>query len=109
VTQQGGLEPDRGLARERTRLAWVRTALTFVGVGALIVRRDLIIGLLVLAVVPLIWVLGRTVSRPAVPGAQPRRLLLVTVVVVLVSLLAAVAALLGHGPSSLSQLLSGRS
>ncbi len=96
--------PDPGLARERTRLAWARTALAFAAVGAVIARRDLVVGLAVLACTPLIWALGRVAARPAEP-ARPWRLLLVTVAVTLVAVLAAAVALLGHAPASLSQLL----
>ena len=98
----GPRAPVPGLARERTRLAWVRTALAFAAVGAVIVRRDLIVGLAVLACTPLIWSLGRVAVQPG--EGRPYRLLLVTVAVTGVALLAAAVALLGHAPASLSQL-----
>ena len=44
---QGGAD-DPGLARARTRLAWTRTALSFAAIGALILKRDLAGGLVVL-------------------------------------------------------------
>ena len=87
-----------GTAAERTKLAWARTAIAFGAVGLPMLRREPVAGLLVLAVTPLIWALGRYVSGTATPQAQSRRLLLVTVAVTSVAALAAVAALIGHGP-----------
>ena len=78
-------------------------ALAFAAVGAVIVRRDLIIGLAVLACTPLIWFLGSVAVR-AGPGRR-YRMLLVTVAVTGVALLAAAVAVFGHAPASLSQLL----
>ncbi len=95
---------DPGLARERTRLSWARTAIAFAAVGAAILKRQPVAGLIVLAITPVIWGLGRVVTREGnVPRA--RRLLLVTVIVTLVAALAAAVALLGHGPASLRELL----
>jgi uncharacterized membrane protein YidH (DUF202 family) len=86
-----------GSAAERTRLAWARTAMGFGAVGLAMLRKEPVAGLLVLLVTPLIWSLGHYVSATAGPGARERRLLLVTVAVTGVAVLAAVAALLGHG------------
>ena len=97
------LEP--GLARERTRLAWSRTAIAFAAVGAVVLKGEVIIGLVVLAMSPLTWALGQFAGRAAPPESLSRRLLLVTVAVTIVALLAVMAALLGHGPASLRQLL----
>jgi uncharacterized membrane protein YidH (DUF202 family) len=95
-----------GLARERTTLAWTRTAIAFAAVGAAMLRREPVAGVIVLAMTPVIWALGRFVGqRPARPELGSRRLLLVTVIVVVVSVLAVGVAFLGHSPSSLSQLL----
>ena len=86
-----------GTAAERTRLAWERTAIGFGAVGLAMLRREPVAGLLVLAVAPLIWALGRYVSARARPEARSRRLLLVTVGVTGVAVLALIAAFLGHG------------
>jgi uncharacterized membrane protein YidH (DUF202 family) len=97
---------DPGLAAERTSLAWARTAIAFGAVGAAILRKDPVAGVIVLAITPVIWSLGRFVGQPAArPGLLARRLLLVTVIVFMVSVLAMVLALISHGPASLSQLL----
>ena len=96
---------DPGLARERTRLAWTRTALAFAAVGAAMLRKELIPGLIVLATTPLVYAAGRFASHTPRGRPRPRRLLVVTVTVTLVAALAVAAAFLGHGPTSLRQLL----
>lgn len=105
VTTDDPEDLDPGLARERTRLAWTRTAIAFAAIGAAMLRRELVIGLIVLATTPLIWALGQVASRATAPELLSRRLLLVTVTVTLMSLLAVVIALLSNGPASLHQLL----
>jgi uncharacterized membrane protein YidH (DUF202 family) len=97
-------EYDPGLARERTRLAWARTAIAFAAVGAVVLRKELVVGAIVLAMAPLIWWLGRFASG-AWGAEQPRRLLLVTVAVTAVSLLAILVSVLARSPVSLDQLL----
>ena len=97
---------DPGLARERTKLAWARTSIAFAAVGAAILKKEPVAGLIVLAITPLIWGLGRFVGHTAErPELQPRRLLAVTVTVVAVALLAMVIAFVGHPPASLRDLL----
>src|SRR5215470_16851651 len=86
-----------GTAAERTRLAWERTAIAFGAVGLAMLRGEPVAGLLVLAVTPLIWALGRYVSSSAPPQKRSRRLLLVTVAITGVAALAVVAAFIGHG------------
>lgn len=100
-------DSDPGLARERTRLAWTRTAIAFAALGAILLRFEAVIGLIVLAAVPLVWALGRIASRASHPDLLSRRLLLVALIVTAVSLLAFAAAVAGRGPASLSQLLHG--
>ena len=95
-------DADPGLARERTRLAWARTSIAFAAVGAAMLKREVIPGLIVLATAPLVWAVGSFATRVR---PRPRRLLVVTVTVTLVAALAVVAAFLGHGPTSLRQLL----
>jgi uncharacterized membrane protein YidH (DUF202 family) len=96
-------DADPGLARERTRLAWARTAIGFAAVGAAMLRKELVPGLIVLALTPLVWGVGRFASHTPRPG----RLLLVTVTITTVAALAALAALLGPAPGSLRELIHG--
>jgi uncharacterized membrane protein YidH (DUF202 family) len=81
-------ERDPGLARERTSLAWTRTALSFAAVGGVMLKREVIPGLIVLAIAPAIWQLGR------LPGILPGRLeLIITATVVAVAIVALVVTL----------------
>ena len=97
---------DPGLAAERTTLAWARNAIAFAAVGGAILRKEPVAGLVVLAMTPLIWALGRFVGhRAARPEQLSRRLLLVTVVVFMGAVLGVAIAFIGHGPTSLRDLL----
>jgi uncharacterized membrane protein YidH (DUF202 family) len=80
---QGNREDaDPGLARARTSLAWTRTALSFAAVGVVILRKDILPGLIILAVVPVVWQLGRLAHH------LPGRLRLVTVTIVAIAVVA---------------------
>ena len=91
---------DPGLARERTSLAWTRTAISFAALGAAMLRVSLT-GLLVLAAAGAIWGVGR-LSAPPGPAARghrwhlPRHLVppTVTAATLLTALLALVLAAL---------------
>jgi uncharacterized membrane protein YidH (DUF202 family) len=77
VTQSDDPEDrDPGLAEERTRLAWVRTAISFAAVGAALLKVDVLLGVIVLAMVPLIWLAGRRMAWHAPHGENRPRLLL---------------------------------
>jgi uncharacterized membrane protein YidH (DUF202 family) len=54
---------DPGLARERTSLAWTRTALSFGAVAGVVLKTEVVPGLILLAVAPAIWLLGRLAYR----------------------------------------------
>ena len=105
-------ERDPGLARERTSLAWMRTALSFAAVGGVVLKANVITGLIILVIAPVIWQLGR-VSRGMFPGdrggppamaeVSATRLFLITVSIVGVALLCLVIAILGRSaPGALS-------
>lgn len=97
-SQSGPGEGDAGLARERTSLSWTRTAISFAALGGVVLRANVITGLIILAVAPLVWQLGRLSrggSAGTLPTVGPTRIRLITVSVVGVSLLALLIALLG--------------
>jgi uncharacterized membrane protein YidH (DUF202 family) len=75
-------DPDPGLARARTSLAWTRTALAFAALGVVVLRKEIVPGLIILAIAPAIWQLGRLAHH------LPGRLMLVTVTIVVVALVA---------------------
>ncbi len=77
---------DAGLARERTSLAWTRTALSFGAVGGVVLKREIVPGLILLAVAPVIYVVGRLAY------SRPGKLKLVTGTIVAVALVALVVA-----------------
>jgi uncharacterized membrane protein YidH (DUF202 family) len=76
--------PDSGLARERTQLAWARTAISFAAVGGVVLKREVVAGLILLAVASAIWLTGRLGHR------RQSRLKLVTTAIVAVALVALV-------------------
>jgi uncharacterized membrane protein YidH (DUF202 family) len=76
--------PDPGLAQERTALAWTRTAISFAAVGGVVLKREVLPGLILLAVAPAIWLLGRLAYR------RQDRLILLTAAVVAVAIVAVV-------------------
>lgn len=91
-------ETDTGLARERTSLSWTRTAISFAALGGVVLKENVITGLIILAVAPLVWRLGRLSSRgPAaeLPAIGGTRIWLITVSIVGVSLLSLLVAVLG--------------
>lgn len=87
---------DPGLARDRTRLAWTRTAIAFAAVGAAVLKSHLAAGLTVLGLAAVVWGLRHLFRDAAVPRSQSARLLGVTLTVVAVAIVALVVAFLGH-------------
>ncbi len=77
-------DADPGRARARTSLAWTRTALSFAAVGAVVLKKDVVAGLIILATAPVIWQLGRLAPD------HPSRLKLVTATIVAISVVALV-------------------
>jgi uncharacterized membrane protein YidH (DUF202 family) len=98
--QPGERDPgprDPGLARERTRLAWRRTAIGFAAVGGIILKTNVIAGAVVLAMSPLIWMLGQ-LAGPHVDGARAaRRLRLMSITIVVVAVVALAISLTARG------------
>jgi uncharacterized membrane protein YidH (DUF202 family) len=84
---------DPGLARERTSLAWGRTAISFAALGGTVLKASVVPGLVILLVAPAIW----WIAHRRMPGAE--RLWLITVSIVAVATLALAVALTGHGAS----------
>ncbi|HEX4092093.1 MAG TPA: DUF202 domain-containing protein [Trebonia sp.] len=101
----GPEESDSGLARERTALSWTRTAISFAALGGTLLKENVITGLVVLAIAPVVWQIGRvTRAARAEPGGQPTaapmvgatRLFGIAVSIVVVALLCLVVAILGR-------------
>ena len=86
---------DPGLVRARTSLAWTRTALAFAALGAVILKRDLAAGFVVLGLSGLVWVVGRLATRPGQGQGRRRRLLVITCAVTGVSVVALILAMVG--------------
>ena len=90
---------DAGLALERTSLSWTRTAIAFAALGGVMLKDNVITGLLILAVVPLIWRLGRPPRSGSPPSGLPTvgatRIRVTTISIVGVALLSLVIAVLG--------------
>lgn len=81
-------ERDPGLARERTVLAWTRTAISVAALGGAMLKTNPPAGILVLAMSAPVWSLGRPLRRERPGPLSRRRLLLVTITVTLVSCIA---------------------
>jgi uncharacterized membrane protein YidH (DUF202 family) len=91
---------DPGLARHRTQLAWVRTAIAFAAVGGAVLKTNIAAGAAVLALAPVIALTGRFSKRSAPGRPRPGRLLLATAAVTTVALVVLTVVLLGHGRSA---------
>jgi uncharacterized membrane protein YidH (DUF202 family) len=93
-------ERDPGLARERTSLSWTRTAISFAALGGVVLKANVISGLIILAIAPLIWQLGRVTrgdsSGATLPAVGATRLFMITVSIVAVSLLCLFIAIFGR-------------
>jgi uncharacterized membrane protein YidH (DUF202 family) len=83
----GPSQRDPGLARERTTLAWTRTAISFAAVAGVVLKRELVPGLILLALAPAVYVLGRLAY------SRPVKHKLVTATIVAVALAGLVVAL----------------
>lgn len=91
---------DPSLARERTELAWTRTAISFAALGAAMLRDEAAIGATVLAIAAAVWMLGHLSAREAIraarhgPVGRPWTMGLITAATTLVALVALLLVLL---------------
>jgi uncharacterized membrane protein YidH (DUF202 family) len=88
-------DADPGLARGRTELAWMRTAISFAALGGLILKSRPYAGIPVLVLSALIWQLGRLTTVAGPGRTRAKHLLLIAVAVTGVSVTALVISLLG--------------
>jgi uncharacterized membrane protein YidH (DUF202 family) len=93
--------PDRGVARERTGLAWERSALSFATLAGIALaaaaHRDepglLVLGAALVTVALAVWQHSRRAYARAAVASQPRAIALLTLVTALAALGAAAAVL----------------
>jgi uncharacterized membrane protein YidH (DUF202 family) len=100
-------DPDEGipgLARERTSLAWTRTAISFAALGGVVLKANVVTGLIIVALAPVVWQLGRMTRGsapeagdrlPAVPVVGATRLFSIAVAIAAVALLCLIVAIFG--------------
>ena len=91
---------DPGLARERTRLAWTRSSISFAAIGVVILKDRPVIGVPVLILSAVIWTTGRWPRAQGRAGVARKRIVFVTVCVITVAIAALTMALAGppsHG------------
>jgi uncharacterized membrane protein YidH (DUF202 family) len=84
------------LARERTNLAWTRTAIAFAATGAAILKNHLVAGLVVLALGVVAWGMRLAFPPTIHDQSRPRRLLLVTITVSAVGIVALILVFSTH-------------
>ena len=89
---------DPGLARERTDLAWTRTAISFIALGTAMLRNALLPGVLITAVGATVWLTGSLSARSARDverhPARRRTVRLITATTTLTAIVALASALL---------------
>ncbi len=90
-------DADPVLARERTDLAWTRSALSFLALGTAILKFRPVVGVPLLAFSAVVWLVGHTSSVRDQPGSARRRMLLVTVAVCVMALVSLVLTYAGRG------------
>ena len=102
---EGPEEGVPGLAQERTSLAWTRTAIAFAALGGVVLKDNVVTGLVILAVAPVIWQLGRVTRGgaagpgdrlPVVPVVGATRLFIIACTIATVAVLCLVIAIFGR-------------
>jgi uncharacterized membrane protein YidH (DUF202 family) len=68
-------------------LAWTRTAISFAAVGGVVLKRDIIPGLILLALAPAVYLIGRLAYQ------RPDKFKLITAAIVAVAAVALVVSL----------------
>ena len=91
-------DADPGLARERTRLAWTRSSISFAAIGVVILKDRPLVGAPVLILSAVIWTVGRMRRTPGRAGVARKRVAFVAVCVAAIAVAALVIAF--AGPSS---------
>jgi uncharacterized membrane protein YidH (DUF202 family) len=86
-------DADPGLARERTELAWTRTAISLAALGLAILRSHPAIAAPVLLFSAVAWWIGRLPRSAATPEAVARRVRLTAAAITAMALVALVIAL----------------
>lgn len=94
-------EADPGLARERTKLAWTRSSVSFAAIGVLILKTSPLIGAPLLILSAVIWSIGLMRRTPGLAGVAPKRVLFVTICVIVIAAVALAMTLAGHSPHGL--------
>jgi uncharacterized membrane protein YidH (DUF202 family) len=90
---------DPGLARQRTRLAWIRTTIAFAALGGAVLKTNIPAGIAVLAMTPLVALTGH-MSRDSASGrARPGHLLVTAAAITAVAVGVLILVLLDHGRS----------
>jgi uncharacterized membrane protein YidH (DUF202 family) len=91
---------DPGLARERTDLAWTRTAVSFLALGAGMLHTNAVAGALVISVGVAVWFLGHLSARSISGTRRAERrctVQLITVATTLTAMFALMLAVLAPG------------
>jgi len=94
-------DADPGLARERTKLAWTRSSVSFAAIGVLILKTRPLVGAPLLILSAVIWSIGLVRRRPGLAGVAPKRVLFVAICVLVIAAAALVLALTAHSSHGL--------
>lgn len=92
------VDRDPGLARERTELAWTRTAISYAALGSAVLKAAPVAGVLVLMIGATAWKTSRVPGVPVAGPGQARRLRLITVSITAVAVAALIVSYLIPAP-----------